>query len=735
MGHVHNVYDSDTRFLINPITRAIKNESNRKTVLIQHDHNSERFTFELPRYIEGHDMSICDKVEVHYLNIDSATKEQKSGKYDVTDLQIAPGDEEKVICSWLISNNATSLCGSLNFLIRFCCTENTFIRYAWNTAICKDISVAAGINASELFEDEYVDIIEQWKETVMQTFENDLTAWKNAKEAEIEESMAAKFNEHSAEWNQKLAVERARIDQIVALPEGSTTGDAELMDLRVGADGKTHDSAGTAIRTQFVNVSKNLKAMTHCVEELYLKGYFEPELTFENKYFNSTTGKLVNSEIRAVTNLIYCPYGAIIDIRCNDGYSVANTGNYDAFGNYLGYGNNFTGMVFRRYVVAKTASNENITPDEAMNNVLVFITLSSMVNKNTLNNKVRNLASVTIGKNLLNRACSEAGYIKDTFGRILDLEDNVYSTSEFIPIEEGESITISPRARKFLAYDEYFQPISESYLTDEVSNHTYTATKKGFIRFTYYNSDKYVQAEHGAVVTEYAEYMQTLDSDVFVNQEQIITGFQEKTGVSFGDSIMYGSGNGGEGILDILSESYRISVHDYSVGGASVQRHNGRKFIGDQIATAISDGISPDFILMDGLSNDIAISDIGEMSHDFNFADNGYSTFANGLEYCIGLLKETFPTVPILYVIPHSSAGRNYEKELEFGIMARKICEKWAVPIADVYREGNMNARLEKQMQEFTYYPTETSGTHPNRKGYEFAYIPIIRNALEKILG
>lgn len=254
MGHVHNVYDSDTRFTINPTTRAIKNESSRKTVLIQHDHNSERFTFELPRMIEGHDMSLCDKVEVHYLNIDSATKEHKSGKYEVTDLQIAPDNEEKVICSWLISNNATSLCGSLNFLVRFCCTENTFIRYAWNTAICKDISVGNGIDASSMFEEEYVDIIEQWKASVMQTFQNDLTAWKNAKEAEIEESMAAKFNEHSAEWNQKLAVERARIDQFKALKEGSTTGDAELMDIRVGADGKTYDSAGAAVRAQFSNL-------------------------------------------------------------------------------------------------------------------------------------------------------------------------------------------------------------------------------------------------------------------------------------------------------------------------------------------------------------------------------------------------------------------------------------------------------------------------------------------------
>lgn len=48
----------------------------------------------------------------------------------------------------------------------------------------------------------------------------------------------------------EIAVERARISGLAALAEGSTTGDAELQDIRVAANGTRHASAGEAVRAQ-----------------------------------------------------------------------------------------------------------------------------------------------------------------------------------------------------------------------------------------------------------------------------------------------------------------------------------------------------------------------------------------------------------------------------------------------------------------------------------------------------
>ena len=185
MGHKHSVYDSDTHFSINAVTRQIKNESSRKTTLIQGDHNSERFSFDLPRFIEGHDMMQCNQIQVHYINM-LDEKTQNKGLYEVTDLQISPDDDQVVVCSWLISQNATQLVGSLSFLIRFCCVEDGEVIYAWNTAICQSISVSSGISNTEEVAEPYPDILTQWKAELFEAGGNAVVNVTTARDEALE---------------------------------------------------------------------------------------------------------------------------------------------------------------------------------------------------------------------------------------------------------------------------------------------------------------------------------------------------------------------------------------------------------------------------------------------------------------------------------------------------------------------------------------------------------------------
>ena len=164
MAHTHSVIDDDLHFIIDPSTREIGNGS-QKVKLMQYDHNSEQFTFEIPRFVEGHDMSLCNSIRVNYININKSNREQHPGVYEVSDIQV---EEDNIIFSWLVSRNATQYVGPLNFLIKFMCfDEDSNVIYEWHTDIFKNSSVSTGMNNEEPIEEVYPDILEKWKNEIL----------------------------------------------------------------------------------------------------------------------------------------------------------------------------------------------------------------------------------------------------------------------------------------------------------------------------------------------------------------------------------------------------------------------------------------------------------------------------------------------------------------------------------------------------------------------------------------
>ena len=152
-----SVVDTDPHFTIDVVTRSIISNGDKK-YLVQFDHNSERITFECPRYIEGHDMMNCNKVLVNYLDVAVA------GVYEVEDLKIKESATDTVCFSWLVSCNSTAVVGALRFAITFSCVQSDgTTTYKWNTGINEDLKIISSISNDATIAIDNVDILEQWK--------------------------------------------------------------------------------------------------------------------------------------------------------------------------------------------------------------------------------------------------------------------------------------------------------------------------------------------------------------------------------------------------------------------------------------------------------------------------------------------------------------------------------------------------------------------------------------------
>ncbi len=72
------------------------------------------------------------------------------------------------------------------------------------------------------------------------------------------EKIEASTSHITTKQNTKIAALQTRMSEFTSLKEGSTTGDAELIDARIGADGTKYLSAGDAIRGQIEQLNEDL---------------------------------------------------------------------------------------------------------------------------------------------------------------------------------------------------------------------------------------------------------------------------------------------------------------------------------------------------------------------------------------------------------------------------------------------------------------------------------------------
>lgn len=86
--------------------------------------------------------------------------------------------------------------------------------------------------------------------------------------------------------SEKIATLEGRMDTFTNLPEGSTTGDAELTDIRVAENGITYPTAGDSVRGQVASIKERLSVTENALTATYPNIW---NCNFSNDSFNGIT--------------------------------------------------------------------------------------------------------------------------------------------------------------------------------------------------------------------------------------------------------------------------------------------------------------------------------------------------------------------------------------------------------------------------------------------------------------
>lgn len=154
----------------------------------------------------------------------------------------------------------------------------------YETARCGVISSISEFDTTKIYQQVLADLAQFKLEE-----QADFLAWF----AEMKNQLST---DAAGNLQNQIDVERERINNLTKMEEGSTTGDTELQDIRVGADGATYPTAGEAVRRQFEKVQLQFatNAKRHEFQPVTLEDIREDLI---DVYMGVRTGATVSSNL------------------------------------------------------------------------------------------------------------------------------------------------------------------------------------------------------------------------------------------------------------------------------------------------------------------------------------------------------------------------------------------------------------------------------------------------------
>ena len=252
-----------------------------------------------------------------------------------------------------------------------------------------------------------------------------------------------------------LEVERARIDSFTRLSEGSTTGDAELIDARIGTDGEVYSNVGNSIRTQINRMYSNIE--TYIGKSL--KYNYE---WIDGGYIDNTNGNLVSNN-----NWKYTDFIKITDGIKSLGVFTTLEGSY-SYNAFYDINKTFITNFSVNSSVVNVPTNAayfRISSTKNSNTIITNIveTLSEKCNENQAREISKDLTN-KLKENLINEYMGikaeyhynwlDGGYIDNTNGNLVNYNNWLYT--DYIELDDVNQLEVSTTLTGSYSYNAFY---------------------------------------------------------------------------------------------------------------------------------------------------------------------------------------------------------------------------------------------------------------------------------------